>query len=124
MAANTLTCTTGAVTGSNPSFVVTQQSQNHGNGLCVYLDYTIGSTTSTSLSLTFDVAHESLGTSTLYRKVSLSGTAATALTYKFSATGKYCIPVPMYEKETTLAVNCTFETTDANGVAVLKILEY
>ena len=121
MAANTMTCTNATVTGTDPDFVITKVSQNHGEGLYAYLNLVIG--TAGTLTLTFDVADESLGTTTVYRMISLSGTAASALTYVFSATGKYRIPLPLGINETTLIINATYGSAAADATCAVKIME-
>lgn len=121
MAANTMTCTNATVSGTDPNFVITKGVTNHGTGLYIYLNLSIG--TAGSLTITLDVADNSLGTSTLYRMIAVSGTAASALTYVFSATGKYRIPVPLGINETTLAVNATYGSAGADATCAVKIME-
>lgn len=121
MAANTMVCTNATVAGSDPDFTITKVSQNHGEGLYIYFDLSIG--TAGSLTLTIDVMDESLGSTTVYRMISVSGTAASALTYVFSATGKYRIPVPLGINETSITINATYGSSGADATCDMKIME-
>ena len=124
MADNTLTCKTGTVVAvsTDVGFTITQRTQNHGEGLFMYVNFIPG-TASTSITFTFAVADNSIGTGTLYSLVSVSGTAVSALTYTFAGTKKYKIPIPLGTNESTLVVSATYSLASDSGTCDIKIME-
>ncbi len=120
MAANTVTSTTGTVSGSDPSFVVTYKAGSD-QGIVLYVKYTQG--TEAHITLTFDTLNASLHASDKYRMTSVSGTMLTAYTMVITLSGNYRIPLPIIASEKTICVNIAFSSAAQGGAAVANFME-
>ena len=120
MAANTVTSSTGTVSGADPGFVVAYRTRQS-NGVMLYIKYTAGATA--YVRLTFDVLNTSLHATDKYRHTSLTGTSLGAYTIDISASGNYRIPIPVIFGETTVYANVTFSGAGLDGAAVVNIME-
>lgn len=123
MAANTVNATgaiTGTTTSADPDFIVEYKTINP-QGLVFYVDYTQG--TDVGITITFDVLNPSLHATNKYRFTSVNGTAMAALTYVISVTGKYRIPIPVVNGETTIYANISFSGAGLDGVVLANFIE-
>lgn len=120
MAANTVTSSTGTVTGADNAFIVPYRT-NQSNGVVFYLKYTKG--TEATLTLTFDVLNSSLHATDKYRHVLLTGVNLAALTMTIFASGNYRIPLPVISGETNIYANVTFSAAGTDGVVVANWME-
>jgi hypothetical protein len=123
MAANTCTSGTGTVTGTDPSFTLTQSVRNTREGVFLFLKYTIGTSGSITLTFTTKCVTSALTATDAYSIVQLSGSAVSALTYTISAAGNYKIPVPLSQFDDTLLVAITFGSAATDGAVAANILE-
>lgn len=123
MAANTCTSTTGTITGSDPSFVLTKNVRNREEGVFLYIKLTIGTASSLTVSFSTKCTTSSITATDAYSIIKLSGAAISALSYTISATGNYKIPVPLCEYDDTLIVTLTLGSASADAVIVANILD-
>jgi hypothetical protein len=111
--ANTLTSRTSAV----DSGVVTHKCPGKASGVHMYLKYTKGAGTNVAIVLTF--IDPNLSATDEYKPIYLDGSMLPAvLSYTFSASGNYRVPVPMALGETTVKAAVTF-TDGADQALVL-----
>lgn len=120
MAANTMTSSTGVVTGTDAAFVLTTPINNW-QGTILYLKYVKG--TGASVTLTFDFINKSLHATDKYRMTDLTGTTLTALTMVITTAGNYRIPIPNIDGEKTSVINVTFDTAGTTGSVVANLME-
>ncbi len=101
--ANAVASRTSPVIGT----VVTHRIPNKKDGVHCYLKYTKGDGTSMSLKFTF--IDPELHPTDEYQQIYLNATMAPAvLTYPFSASGNYRIPVPLALGEKAVKATVTF----------------
>jgi hypothetical protein len=118
--ANTVTSSTGVVTGTDPNFVVTHPT-NSSMGSILYLKYTKG--TESGITLTFDKLYPNLHATDVYRHVTLSGTALSAYTMAITASGNYRIPIPVIAGERKIIVNVVYGSSAQGGATVVNFIE-
>lgn len=121
MAANTCTSTTATVAGTDPSFTATYLTYNHYEGAMFYLKYTIGTTT--SVTVTFTTIDPNLSATDQYKTVSLSGSTVTQTTYIFTAAGNYRIPVPLTIGEQKVIASVVFSGAGLDAAAVCNFTD-
>ena len=123
MSANACTSSTGTVTGTDPSFILTRSVRNRNDGVFLYIKYTIGSAGALTITFTTKCVTSSITATDAYSIVQLSGSAISALTYTISASGNYKIPVPLCQFDDTLIVALTPTNAAGSGTIVANILE-
>ena len=113
MAANALTSRTSPVdTG-----VVTHRVPGKASGVQMYLKYAKGNGTSVAIVLTF-IAPE-LNATDEYKPIYLDASMVPAvLSYSFSASGNYRIPLPMALGETIVKANVIFTGGDTQTLVL------
>lgn len=120
MAVSTCISSTGAVTGIDPTFVLTQKV-NSDQGVVLLVKYT--RTAASDLTITLDTLNPSIHATDLYRMTSLTGTALGVWTMVISATGNYRIPVPIISSEKEVVVNLAVGAAAQGNTIVANITE-
>ncbi len=121
MAANTCTSATATAAGTDPNFTVTYLTYNHFEGVVFYIKYTIGTTT--SATVTFTVIEPNLSATDEYKTVSLSGSTVAQTTYIFTASGNYRVPVPLTTGEKKVIASVVFSGAGLDAAAVCNFTD-
>ena len=123
MAANTLTSTTATVAGTDPTFTVTKLVFNRDQGCFLYIKYSLGTSTSITVTLSTKCKTSSLTATDAYSIVQLSGSSISALSYVIVAAGNYKIPIPLCQFDDELTVTIVFNAANQGGAVVADILD-
>ena len=123
MAANTATSTTGVISGTDPSFVLTQSVRNRRDGAFLFLKYTIGTSGSLTITITTKCVTSSITATDAYSIVQLSGSSITPLTYTITAAGNYKIPIPLSQFDDSILIALALGSAAADAVLTANILE-
>lgn len=111
--ANTTTSRTSLVAAD----VVTHAVGGSKDGVQCYVKYTKGSG-GTNVSIQFTFINRSISASDEYVPIYLSSGTPTVLTYVFTASGNYRIPVPLARSETTVKATLTYTGGTASSAVV------
>ena len=123
MAANLLTSTTATVAGTDPTFTVTKSVRNRKDGCFLYLKYTLGTTTSLTITIATKCKTSSITATDAYSIVQLSGSTIGALSYTIVAAGNYKIPIPLSQFDDEIIVTMAYNAAASDGVVVANILD-
>lgn len=120
LVANTCTSSTGIVTGTDPTFILTYKPQTK-TGVILYLKFTPGA--AETLTVTFQTQSRVLGAQK-YSYLLLTGAAASAYTITAaSAATAFRIPLDLTGSENRLIVTIVFSAATQSGVVVANIVE-
>jgi hypothetical protein len=122
MAASTCTTQTGAITETDPNFVLTRTVKNRKDGIFLYIKLAFAGTTS-AVTIVCKTINERLSATDQYNIVQASGAVLSPLTYILSAAGNYKIPLALSQHDDKVVLTITPNTTGGDATITANVME-
>jgi len=121
MAANTVTSTTGVVSGTDPSLVATFKIHYIQKALFLYVKYTKGNGANPTMTIGF--VNPKVHASDIYQQALFATANQAAVTTTFTATGIFRFELKPSLQETQLVASFAFSTGDTQVIVCNMVPE-